>query len=686
MKNRILVFTALLLVPLATLHAAEFYVAPNGNDTNAGTEAKPFATLERARDAIRASKAREGSTVVVRAGAYQIGASFVLGPQDSGTETAPVVWQAAPREKVRLIGGPTMPASSFGPVTNQAILNRLDLAVRGKVVQADLAAFGIKDLGNYPDLFRGVPMVPELFFNDQRMTVARWPNEGWATIARIIDGGTTHQASNQPPRPGVFEYSGDRPARWNVEGGVWLLGYWCFDWYEEAIKVKAVNRETRQIMLARPAAYGVKQGNPSPRRYRALNLLEELDQPGEYYVDRKSGLLYFWPPSQIAGARVVLSTLKAPIISLKDASHVTLRGFVVEAGLGDGLAVAGGRNNRIESCEVRNFRQVGVRVAGGTGHCVESCDIHDTGTGGLVLEGGDRKTLTPAGHRAVNNHIWRFSQHQLSYASGITLGGVGNRATHNLLHDAPHMAVGINGNDHLFEYNIVRDVCTASDDSGALYKGRNPSARGNIIRYNFWQDIGSPMGHGTAAIYFDDGDGGDTVLGNIFVRCGYPGKGSFGTVFNHGGHDNIAENNIFVDCKRALGSAPWNDKRWMETIAGGHGCYWQRLLLKDVNITRPPYTERYPALLGFMNPQPGQPRVNHAKNNVLVRCQQVSSGNWKYTPEEMWITDQDPGFVNVAQGNFQLRADAELFKRLPGFKPIPFATIGPQPRAASSSK
>jgi hypothetical protein len=92
-------------------------------------------------------------------------------------------------------------------------------------------------------------------------------------------------------------------------------------------------------------------------------------------------------------------------------------------------------------------------VSGGTGHRVEGRDIHDTGTGGLVLEGGDRKTLAPAGHEAVNNHIWRFSQHQLSYASGIILGGVGNRAAHNLLHDAPHMAVGIGGNDHVFEYN-----------------------------------------------------------------------------------------------------------------------------------------------------------------------------------------------------------------------------------------
>ena len=374
-------------------------------------------------------------------------------------------------------------------------------------------------------------------------------------MPRSIDSGTSSDPpTNEPPRPGTFEYSGDRPERWNVESGVWLLGYWCYDWYEEAIKVQAVDRDKRQITLARPAVYGVKQGNPAPRRYRALNVLEELDQPGEYYLDRAAGRLYLWPPSKMAEARIVLSTLNAPLVSLQDASYVTLRGFIVEAGLADGLVVTGGRGNRIEACEVRNTRQVGIRVSGGTGHRVEGCDIHDTGTGGLVLEGGDRKTLAPAGHEAVNNHIWRFSQHQLSYASGITLGGVGNRAAHNLLHDAPHMAVGIGGNDHVFEYNVVHDVCNASDDAGALYKGRNPSCRGNVIRYNLWRDIGSPMGHGTAAVYFDDGDGGDTVFGNIFLRCGYPGQGSFGTVFNHGGHDNTAENNIFVECKRALGS------------------------------------------------------------------------------------------------------------------------------------
>jgi len=676
--------TAVLAISWAEVPAAEFYVSPAGNDANPGTQAGPFATLERARDEVRkltqAGPLTQPVTVLVRGGTYRLGASLVLGAQDSGTEAAPVVWQAAAGEEVRLCGGAALSPDAFQPVRDEKVLSRLDSTSRGKVLQADLAGTGVKDLGSYPDSFRGAPAVPELFFNDQRMTPARWPNEGWATIAKIVESGSVPRSGDASPRPGSFEYNGDRPARWNVEAGVWLLGYWCFDWYEETIKVNAIDVDKRQITLGRPTLYGIRQGNPAPRRYRALNLLEELDQPGEFFLDHAAGRLFFWPPGELAGARVVLSALKTPLVSLHDASHVTWRGFIVEASLGHGIEVSGGNGNRIEACEIRNTRQLGISVTGGAGHRVEGCRIHDTGTGGLVLEGGDRRTLAAAGHQAVNNRIGRFSQHQLTYASGIRLGGVGNRAAHNLLYEAPHMAVGIGGNDHVFEYNIVRDVCTASDDAGALYKGRNPSCRGNVIRYNFWSDIGSPLGHGTAAVYFDDGDGGDTVFGNIFVRCGHPGRGSFGTVFSHGGHDNTAENNIFIECRRPLGSAPWNDKRWKEAVDGGQGCQWQTRLLQEVDITRPPYTTRYPSLVGFMNPQPGQVRVNHAKNNVLVRCEQVSSGNWKFAEEEIWATDADPGFVDADKGNFLLRPDAEVFRRLPGFQPIPFDKIGPQPR------
>jgi len=249
---------------------------------------------------------------------------------------------------------------------------------------------------------------------------------------------------------------------------------------------------------------------------------------------------------------------------------------------------------------------------------------------------------------------------------------VGNAARHNLLHDAPHMAVGMSGNDGLFEYNVVHHVCLAADDSGALYKGRNPALRGNMVRYNLWHSIGKPMGHGVAAIYFDDGDVGDTVYGNLFFRCGDPGKGSFGTVFSHGGHELLADNNVFIECKRPLGSAPWNDKRWKDYL---NGELWQTRLLKEVDITRPPYTTRYPTFVGFMDPQPGQPRVSIACRNLLVMCAEPKSGNWQLD-ETNWSTDSDPGFVDMNSGNVNFRSDAEVFRRIPGFKPLPVDRMG----------
>jgi hypothetical protein len=422
----------------------------------------------------------------------------------------------------------------------------------------------------------------------------------------------------------------------------------------------------------------VRQGNPAPRRFRAINVLEELDEPGEFYIDRAARRLYFWPPGKLdSSARIVLSTLNGPLLRVKDAGYVNVRGFTFEATLGNGIEVTGGRSVRVADCTVRNVREMGIRVVGGIDHHVEHCDITDTGTGGLTLEGGDRKTLTPAHHEGTDNRIWNFCRHQPTQAYAITIGGVGNRAAHNLIHDAPHQAVLINGNDHLIEYNVIRNAVTASDDAGAVYKGRDPSCRGNVIRYNYFADIGTILGHGTCAVYFDDGDGGDTVFGNVFIRCG---TASFGAIFSHGGHGLRAENNLFIDCPRALGSVPWDDARWKDALNGGQDCHWQEKLLKNVDITKPPYTTRYPELVGFMDPKPGVPRVSHAKNNVLVRTAEFSSGNWAGDKDANWSTSADPGFVDAAKGNYELRSDSEVFKRLPGFKPIPFAEIGPRRR------
>jgi len=663
-----------------------FHVASTGSDTNPGTVTRPFATLMRARQAVRLAAVEQVRKVVVHGGTYAVGTTFTLDRLDSGTAAAPVIWEAASGESVRLVGAISVPMTACKLAMEAPVLTRLDPAAKGRVLVVDLRALGVTNLPTPPIAYHGVPPGPELFLDQRRMTLARWPNEGWATIGRILESGSRPRDGDKRGLAGSFEYTGDRPARWKAEEGVWLQGYWCYDWYDEVIKIATIDPATGRISLAAPHVYSLMQGNPSPRRYRALNVLEELDRPGEFVRDSQSNRLYFWPPTNLETAGISLATLDAPIMALRDVSHVTVRGFVIESGLDNGIEITDGAACEIAACEIRNTRRLGIRVTGGSRHRVSSCDIHHTGQGGLVLGGGERKTLTPAGHVAVDNHIWRFSEHQLTSAYGLSFEGVGNRAAHNLIHDAPHQAVYVGGNDHVFEFNEVHHVCTETDDCGALYKGRNPSCRGNVIRFNYWHDIGSPMGHGNAAVYFDDGDGGDTVFGNVFVRCGEPGKGSFGTVFSHGGHDNRAENNVFVDCKRALGSAPWDEARWRDALNGGQDCVFLEKLLKEVDITKPPYTSRYPELVGFLNPPPKARRVNHACLNVMVRCGEVSGGNWHIEPNANWSTDDDPGFVDASNGDYRLRPDASVFKRLTRFQPISFEKLGLQRKLANPAE
>ncbi len=672
-KGNLLPF-ALLFAGGFAAHATEFHVAPNGKDTNRGTRSAPFGSLERARTEVRALKHSDGQpadgvTIWIHGGDYMLAATFELGPEDRGETNRPVVYRAVEGKEVRLVGGRTLPAKAFQPIQAPDILRRLDPSARAHVLHADLQALGITNYGTFPDQFSGAASVPELFFNDQRMTLARWPNEGWAEFNQVIESGPAPWRNHASDKLGAFAYDGDRPARWLGAPAVWLQGYWCFDWSSETIRVQTIDTNAHRIILAKPHHYGLGSGNSGPRRFFAVNLLEELDQPGEYFIDREAGELFFWPPSSLAGARMVLSTLTQPVIALHNASYVTLRGLTIEACAGNGIEIKGGQNDSLVDCRIRNTGMDGVVVEGGSHHRVVACNIFDTGTAGLKIGGGDRKTLTPCGHEALNNHIHDVSRRQRTHAYHVHLDGVGVRLAHNLLHDGPHQAIGLAGNDHLIEFNEIHHTGMETDDCGSFYMGRNPSERGSVLRYNFWHHIGSTRRHGSCAVYFDDGAGGQTVFGNIFYRAA---GGSFGAVFSHGGHDNSVRNCIFIDCPLALGSAPWNDKLWQENLTGE---LWQEKLLKDVDITKPPYFDRYPELQGFMA-FAGESRRNHARANLIVNCRAVQTGNWDVT--DGFVTDTDPGFVNAAKLDFRLRDDSAAVARIPGFEKIPFEQIGLQ--------
>jgi hypothetical protein len=671
--RRFTFFAALMVATTGVLaRSVNFYVSSDGGAVARGTRLDPFATLVAARAAVRRLKNRSGLpsggvTVWVR-GEFHLAESFQLGPEDGGEPDKPVVYRSWGRKPVRLSGGQQLPANAFSPTAS----DRLPKEAVGNVLVADLASLGITNTGGFPTVFRGYAAVSELFVNDTRMQLARWPNEGWAAtpLNKIIRKGSRPRNGDKTNIPGIIEYTGDRPSRWTQAKDMRLHGYWCYDWYDEALPIGSIDLKTRQITFATPHYYGVGGGNPPPRRWRAINLLEELDIPGEFFIDREAGKLYLWPPGPLAGARVVLSVLQTPIIQVTGASHLAIRGFTLENCVKTAIKVLDGESVRIEACLVRNVGESAIDVNGGKGHRVAACDVHDTGARGITIAGGDRRQLIPAGHVAENNHVWRFSRRQQTYAGAIHVQGVGNTVRHNLLHDAPHTAIFLGGNDHVVEYNTVHHVCMETDDCGAFYKGRNPSSRGNTIRYNFWHHVGSPRGHGNNAVYFDDGDGGDTVFGNVFFRCGEPANGTMAAVFSHGGHDLDIHNNVFVECKRAIGASPWSDGRWKGMLKGAT---YQTRLLKEVDITKPPYTTRYPKLVGYMD-YTNAPRRHRAERNVVVMSGQFYCGN--YDVADSFVTDSDPGFEDIDEGDFALRNDAIVFEEIPDFQPIPFAKIG----------
>jgi Right handed beta helix region len=651
--------------PTRVPETRRLFVALDGRDSWSGKLAAPnrqrtdgpFATLERARDEVRGIKAKGGLppggvTVEVRGGTYERERPFELTAADSGSATAPVVYRAAPGEEVRLIGGKVV--TGFRPVTDAAVLERLEPAARGKVLQADLRAQGVTEFGSV----KGGGL--ELFFQDRPMTVARWPNEGFVRIVDVTGGDPVNVRGTKGDKIGKFTYEGDRPTRWAGEKEVWLHGYWFWDWSDEREKVAAIDTTRREISLAPPYhSYGYRKG----QWYYAFNLLSELDQPGEWYLDREIGILYFWPPASITSGHPTVSVLST-LVTLHDTSYVTLRGMTLEAVRGTAVTITGGAHSQVVGCTMRDIGGWAVKVAGGEGHAVVGCDITATGEGGIALAGGDRKTLTPAGHLAENNHIHHYSRWNRMYQPAIALNGVGNRAVHNLIHDAPHEAIAFSGNDHVIELNEIHHVCEESNDAGAIYSGRDWTMRGTVIRHNYLHHIQGFEGRGCVGIYLDDMFCGTQITGNVFYQVTR-------AAFIGGGRDNVVENNIFVECKPAL-HVDARALGWAADSVPSTMTERLRAMPYRDALWRTCYTK----LVSVLDDEPAAPRGNRVAHNISQggRWDEIEAKARPLVTLEENLVDQDVHFVDAARMNFQLRDDSPAYRM--GFQRIPFDKIG----------
>ena len=316
----------------------------------------------------------------------------------------------------------------------------------------------------------------------------------------------------------------------------WLHGYWNRNWADLHIQGKIDNNK---ITLKHTPQFGLGKG----KYFYVENLLEELSEPEEWYLDRDTGLLYFYPIGDIKNQKLSISILEEPLVKLKNTSYIEFKNITFEMSRSKLIEITG-KHNKISNSTLRNAGTTAITMKGSS-NTIENCDIYNTGESAIYIYGNkdNIQHLIKSNNTIVNNNIYHTSQWSTTFFSAIRIEkSVGNIIRNNNIHHMPYAAIWLQGNEHLIEYNHIYKTNQFNSDGGAIYSGRRWGDRGNVIQYNFIHDLTTYFaGHGVHGIYLDDVASGFHVHNNILYNLDKY------AVMTGGGRDNIIEKNIFIN-------------------------------------------------------------------------------------------------------------------------------------------
>jgi parallel beta-helix repeat protein len=390
----------------------------------------------------------------------------------------------------------------------------------------------------------------QLFYKGERQILARYPNfdpkdplyGGWAFVAEF----------SPPGAPAGHDWKKDlyvKPAdirKWAHPEDVQIDIFAQYGWWNFVEPVQSLDAATGKLTLAKPCSYDLHPHN----RFHFQNALEELDAPGEWFWDKHTSTIYFWPPKSDKKPEVWVPVVQS-LIHIKAASGIRIVGLDFTATEGTAITITNATECVVDSCRIDQcggFHGAGVSISAGANCIVSRCEISRTGSTGVSLSGGDRRTLTGPGHRVENCHIHHVGVFQKN-GPGVGLTGVDLIAQHNHIHDCPRMGVQMSGNLCKVEWNHIHHVVLETQDGGAIYTGGRDwiSSRGTSWSYNLIHDV---VGCGqekdglkhpwfTFGLYPDDNTGGLDIIGNIVFRC------ATSCIHLHNARDCRVENNIF---------------------------------------------------------------------------------------------------------------------------------------------
>lgn len=552
--RRLFVLTGLLACLFSfPLYAQEWHVAADAAPGGSGSEAKPFASIAEAREAVRAARAAgtaEPMTVIIHAGRYRVDQTLAFGPKDSGTAGAPIIYRAAAGERVVLHGGTPIDVERFRTTTPEESA-RLAEAARKSIVVMDLAgdpaakAFG-SGQGRYGMLTSGA----------YTLQLARWPNRGFAHLDEVVDMGPTLRWLTKDQRPPRYSYDKpiggrftvrepfDRQA-WHHEltrtSDIRQRGYLSNDWTEDKNQVARIN-DDGVFQLLDSTRYGIggiryrggfadPDDEPRFKQHRRLffeNLLCELDMPGEWYFDRQEQKLYLWPIEEDLSKATLAIPGGPTFLALRDASHLLFRDIIFENGGSLGVQIHGGSHVTFAGCTFRNLLGKAVEIEGGEHHSINACNIYNVRSG-MTIRGGDLRTLKRCHHTVVNTEFRHFRGRGYG---GIGLHGCGIEFRNNLYHSM-NSAIKYEGAYIRFVNNEFYNVGWEMGDWNVLYQGASKWCNGNVVENNFFHHMmEEPQRYPIIAVRNDDGGTGTTYKSNLFYKTGR-GAISFGGPNSH---------------------------------------------------------------------------------------------------------------------------------------------------------
>ena len=638
---KLILLTLLALFSVAGVKAQEtIWVDANvqADAKQNGTAKKPFATFEQAFGKLKYLKAKTNKynvEIVLREGTYYIDKSYYMTSALSNV-TIRANNNGAKMDNVVFSGGVEIPINSLKWTS-----------VGGKnMYEINLKELGVNDFGEIKNVGFARPIVPawgELFVNGESMHLARWPNKGMIRMGKVVKPGSVPRNGDFTNQGATIKYDSARISSWKPSENMWISGYFHYGYADDALNISKIDTAKNELSTNIPTMYGFNSSYHW-NRYYIFNVLEELDVPGEYYIDYEAGLMYFLPPTTQGVEKLDFTMLEKPFFDIYGAHNLNIEGITFEYTRAIAITMLETQNVNINKCVFRNSGSLAIMVGygispfahqqhegtgnpdrnvlgslmqhiyenptfnrmGGNNNTISNCEFYHLGAGAVVLGGGSRNTLEMGNNTIENSVFHNNNRVSKSYRPHIDLTCVGNNIRNCELYDAPSMAILLHGNNHTIENNYIHNVCQEVEDQGAIYYGRDPSECGNVIKDNLIAHI--PSVYNTCAIYHDDGAGGMEVEGNIIYN------GGKWDLLIGGGSDIVYRDNIFINSKY-VAHIDTRLQGWGKAMVAKDGIMEMRL--KAVNYTKPPYSVQYPYLLNGYVPNTAVPRNVLFEDNVF---------------------------------------------------------------------